>query len=492
MKKLLLFIFLMPSLAFAAYTEFYCQSGGSNLNACSTTNNTAAYTSTNGNWSTATNIFTPTDGSTPASSVNVGDFASIYVDGATVGVFIGRVTTVAAGVNGGITISSTSRAGSAPSTSATARSIKVGGACKGPNGSDAFPLNLSSIGNIVNTSSDPVRFNLKNDATYSPTVGVSIGGVITVQGYSSSVGDGGRAIIDAATTTITVLTINAGGTVITDIIAQSSATTGTGDGFQSTAIGAVFTRCVANNMRGNGFNFANSGNIAIECESYANNKSNTSGNAGFLLSSLGVAMYCIAHDNTGSNTDGFATTAGVTGPTFLNCIADTNGRHGFSVNTSATQTSLIQCDSYNNTTDGFKILNTTTSALARIQNCNFIKNGGWGVNTALTTGRLVGTFSNNGFGSGTAANSSGTTNNTDNLTISGSITYGSNLLPWVDAPNGDFRINLAAANGTGRGVFIETASGYAGSIGYPDVGAVQSKTGPGGTFTKETSYAAGQ
>jgi len=50
------------------------QNGGNNVNAGSTTNNTAAYTSTNGNWSTVTNKFTPTDGSTPASSVNVGEF----------------------------------------------------------------------------------------------------------------------------------------------------------------------------------------------------------------------------------------------------------------------------------------------------------------------------------------------------------------------------------------------------------------------------------
>src|SRR6184192_2760283 len=88
---------LLPSLVFGTFTEFYCQTGGSNLNAGSTTNNTAAYTSTNGNWN-GSSIFTPTDGSTPASSVSVGDFASVYLDAASVAVFVARVTVVAAGV----------------------------------------------------------------------------------------------------------------------------------------------------------------------------------------------------------------------------------------------------------------------------------------------------------------------------------------------------------------------------------------------------------
>src|SRR4051812_29003552 len=114
-----------------AFTEFYCQTTGSNVNAGSTTNNSAAYTATNGNWD-GTSLYVPTDGSTPASSVNVGDFASVYIDGATLAVYVARVTVVAAGVNGTITLSTTAVAGTAPTSSATARTIKVGGAWAGP------------------------------------------------------------------------------------------------------------------------------------------------------------------------------------------------------------------------------------------------------------------------------------------------------------------------------------------------------------------------
>ena len=37
--------------------------------------------------------------------------------------------------------------------------------------------------------------------------------------------------------------------------------------------------------------------------------------------------------------------------------------------------------------------------------------------------------------------------------------------------NGDFRINLTAAKGTGRGTYMQTAASYTGTVGYPDVGA---------------------
>src|ERR1051326_728440 len=117
-----------------AYTEFYCNaSTGSNTNGGSSTGG-VKYNSTNGNWNGST-TFTPTDGSTPANTVSVGDFASIYLDGATQAVRISRVTNVAAGVNGVITVSNSAGSGTNPTSGATGRSIKVGGEWAGPNGS---------------------------------------------------------------------------------------------------------------------------------------------------------------------------------------------------------------------------------------------------------------------------------------------------------------------------------------------------------------------
>lgn len=129
-------------MSLGTYTQFYAQSGGSVMNGGSDNGNSAAYTSTNGNWD-GTSIFTPTDSSTPASSVTVGQFASVYVDGATTPVYFARVTAVAAGVNGAITLSTTSKSGAAPSSSATGRSIKVGGAWGLPSAATSFPIVLS-------------------------------------------------------------------------------------------------------------------------------------------------------------------------------------------------------------------------------------------------------------------------------------------------------------------------------------------------------------
>jgi hypothetical protein len=66
------------------------------------------------------------------------------------------------------------------------------------------------------------------------------------------------------------------------------------------------------------------------------------------------------------------------------------------------------------------------------------------------------------------------------MTVIGSVTYATDVTPWVDPTNGDFRINLAAAKGTGRGTFTQTASSYAGTVGYPDIGAAQSTGGGSG------------
>lgn len=468
-----------------AYTEFYAQSGGSNLNAGSTTNNTAAYTSTNGNWSTSTNQFTPTDGSTPASSVNVGDFASIYIDGASVGVMIGRITAVAAGVNGAITISSSARAGVAPSTSATARTIKVGGACQGPNAGSGYPLSLSGWGINQNSSSHEVRFNMKNNQTYSLTsaVGVGTGGMASViQGYTSSVGDGGKATWDVGTSVANIFSNTgvAGNTYI-DHIFTTSFTSGNTD-LVSTSNIQTFIRCIFKGSRQYGLNLNIAGSSAVECEVYDCNKSNTSGKGGMQVNGS-IVSRCIVHDVTGSNSSGYVIVAGPS--TIENSIADTNGQHGVSI-TGVSQNGLIQiknCDLYNNGGDGINNASTQVN-FVWIENVNLIKNAGAGINNASV--KFGGFIYNCGYGSGSQANTNADT--LGNFSQSGTVTYASGVLPWVDPANGDFRISLPTANFAGRGAFQQTATSYAGTVAYPDIGAAQSLTGGGGTFGKETSY----
>ena len=183
------------------------------------------------------------------------------------------------------------------------------------------------------------------------------------------------------------------------------------------------------------------------------------------------AERCVSHDNSGSNTRGFAN-ANVA---LVECIADSNGLHGFEL---AASGHISKCDSYNNGGDGLNIASST--AEVSVSNCNFIKNTGYGINAAsVAPGGVV---LNCGFGSGTQANGSGTTNGIGMMTVIGSVTYASNVTPWTDPVNGDFRISLAAAKAAGRGTFTQTAASYAGTVGYPDIGAAQSTGGGGSTL----------
>ncbi len=448
------------------YTEFYCESTGSNLNGGSNTG-AVIYTSAAGNWSTVTNVFTPTDGTNPATSgVRPGQFASIYVTiGATVAVFIARIISVVDAANGGITVDATAKAGTAPTTASGTLTIKVGGAWQGPNAGTGFPISLPGMCNAKDFPGHLPRINMKNDAPYSITTGIAVGNPqgapLTIQGYTSTPGDLGKATIDGGTSTILLLNDNGIPSVtLIDLIVQNNGTTGTNNGFSSTG-GNQLIRCVANNVRGNGF-FTGSSAQLIECEAYACNGSNTAGAGGFNLTSTSVASSCISHDNLGSNNDGFVLT--LANLLLINCISSRNGRHGYA-GTHTTQFRLLNCDAYYNGQDGYRCSQTTTSADSVVRNCNFVKNGGYGINGTFTTGRWTGLVDNCAFSGGAL------TNNTDQLIISNSRSYPPDVTPWLDPTTGKFNINLAAAIGTGRGAFSTTAPGYGPTVGYPDIGA---------------------
>ncbi len=482
------------------FTEFYCQAGGSNTNAGSTTNNTAAYASTNGNWNGTTSVFTPTDGSTPASTVNVGDFASLYPDGAAVSTIVGRITAVAAGVNGGITISSSVRAGATLSTSATGRSIKVGGAWLGPQGSvnpalqAGFPLTLNFSGrNMQNLSGYMGRLNMKNDQVYTMTTTAITSNMsdMLIQGYTATPGDGGFATITTGASSINILVAESGSSVYENLIFDggNQSVGGADLAVHNTTNGGGFCRCVAKNGMGCGFR---SGGLPpaiaffVECEAYNNNRANLTNNAGFKGSVTGITyIRCISHHNAGSNTPGWYI-AGATQYYFLCCIADSNGQHGFQVGQRQTIGILQNCDAYNNVGDGINIVvgggigGINTNIL--IHSCNLIKNGGWGINSPEQ--RIPAEIFNCGFGSGTQANASGTHNNTGGFDFD-NVTYAPNVTPYNAPTTGDFSI-VALANGLGRGFFLQTQLGYSGTLGFPDIGAAQSNS-LGGLTSAEVS-----
>lgn len=476
MKRFLLVLLLLPSLAFGAFTEFYYQSGGSNVNSGSTNSNTATYTSTNGNWSTVTNIFTPTDGSTPASTVNVGDFASVYNDGATVAVYIARITAVAAGVNGGITLTTVYKQGTPPTTSATARTIKVGGAWQTPFNATGFPLINGIFGALRNTNDDVSRVNFKNDQTYSTTGGSSWTGMgaTVLQGYTTTPGDGGRAIWSSSTTAAVGFLMNSSAPMFVDMVFTSSAASNGNDLLQFSN-GASFVRCVFHDSRGDLVNLNNAGASFIDCEFYAANKSNTAGKYAIdAPATVGLIDGCYIHDLTaGSNASGI--NAAGRSPIISNTIFDTISGVGISI-TSTTVDSTIpvihNCSFYNITGDAIKH-NTTTGIFLVIKNCIFTKGGAKGINMAAAIGG--GVSQNNAYGAGTEANA--TADTLLSVVETGKVTLPSNTSPYSAQTTGNFSLIAPTAQGTGYGTFLETDGTNTGTVGYPDIGAAQANIG---------------
>lgn len=464
---------------------------------------TSVYTSTSGNWN-GTSTFTPTDGSNPATAspgVTVGQFANVYNDGATTPVYVARVTSVTNAVNGAIGLSTTAKAGTAPTSNATQRSIKVGGCWKGPNAADAWPFTISgtTLQNATNTSGDPVRVNLKNNSTYNVTANIAATafGNTIFQGYSSSTGDGGRANIDGGTTNATILTLGQGN-IIADLIISTNAT-GTSIHGIAMATGTIAYRCVVHDVRGSGISVSGTAPCIIqECEVYNFNKSNTSGLAGINLQGNGFAVLNnYIHDGTaGTNCHGIRTSAGTNTQLIEGNIIDTCSGSGISVASSDANTQAYHSISNNNFYNngyGIRIEATAGNYYLIVQNNNFIKNTTAAFEGGTTFTRLFGYFFNNGYGSGTQANGSdylhsGSLILDDGTGNSSRVVYASNLTPWVAPTTGDFRINLGSANFAGRQAFTETDGTNTGTVGYPDIGAAQSLTGPNGTFSKEHSY----
>ena len=468
LKKLLLIAALLVTCnsCFGAFTEFYCQTTGSNLNAGSTATDAATLTYASGTWVVGTGVFTVASGDPASDGVAVGDWASVYPDAATVGVFVGRVTARDATT---ITVSLTAKSGTAPVDGTANTTLKIGGAWKGPNGTEDFPFGFIQ-NTMVDASANTTRVNMKT-GTYSVTDGVTHGniGPVLFQGYTSTVADLGRWTLDGGTSgaAYILLTLSAADWMLADTIVQNNGASSTAAGISASGARGTMLRVTANSLRGSGFNLAAGDQYIIECEAYSCNQSNNAGSAGFFMNTAGLYTFvrCVARDNTTSNTCGWNTATG-NGRNFnaFYCIADSNGSHGMQMDSGQSPGTVIKnCDFYGNGGDGYRQDGGTGPNRLIIENCNFISNGGYAINrTDSASSFLQSTF--NGFYS----NTSGTINNfSTGLLERGSITYSSS--PYVDGPNGNFIVNSIQAKGAARGAF----GSFVTTVSYPDMGASQ-------------------
>lgn len=468
-----------------AFTEFACRASGSNLNAGTRTgNSTEAGTSpfktyASGTWVQATRTFTPAGGANPTTDgIAVGDFVSIAPD-ATTGdsVYIARISTVGATT---FVTDATAKSGTAPADGAVSTTARIGGAWLGPNGASGFPFSFVN-GAMVDAATDPVRVNFKNDQTYNITAAMAVAnnGPFVFQGYTSTFGDGGKATFDGGTSgaSYALLTTATSAILICDLILQNNGASGSAAGLVISAGRNAAERCVVNSVRGAGFSLTNQTTV-LACEAYTCNQSNTASIGGFTCTSSCSFDSCVSHDHSGSNAVGFQ--IGATS-TLLNCIADTNGSHGFAI-ASVNPTELNQCVAYNN--GGSGVSAASGAHCYTIKNSVFAQNAAYGViETAASSFLRV---SNCAFYSNTSGQT-GTVPSSSAYIVSGSVTLSAS--PFVDAANGDFRLNStagagAACRGAGIGTFTQTAASYAGTVGYPDVGAAQHRdiTGGGAPF----------
>lgn len=465
-----------------AYTNFCCRSGGSNLNAGTRTGNTtvpgtaADLTYASGSWVNSTRVFTVASGDPVADGLTVGDWCALDTGGSEAA-YVARCT---ARTTTTITLGSTNAsAGTNPANGTY--TLRVGGAWLGPNAAVGFPFTLVAAQAARNAAGDIPRFNLKNDQTYNITAAITTvnGGVCAWQGFNASYGDFGRATIDGGTTgaSYTLLTLIQF-SHIADFIFSNNGATGSAAGVAIATARGSSVRCVFTGMRGAGAT-SGAGSHLSECEAYGNNLSNTANTGGIVGG--GFLSRCILHDNVGSNNVGIYVN---TSAMLLRCIIESNGLRGAVCAGASVMQTISQCDIYNNGSDGIHL--TGTSAVI-VENSNLIKNGGYGINCAATAAMIL---HNCGFGAGTQANTSGQINSPASFLIEelGSVTYPSDVTPWVDPANGDFRINLAQAKAAGRGSFLQTAPSYAGTIGYSDIGAAQHLESGGGGGTRGYAF----
>ena len=339
-----------------AITNFYIGSSGSNVNAGSTTGASAAYTSTNGNWNGST-VFTPTDGSTPASSISVGDYVSIYLDAATITTFVAQVTNVAAGVNGAITVSGSIVYGTAPSSGASGRSIKAGGQW-----SSISPLTTSGMGTFTVPQSTKVNVKQSSYVILSSfTIAIAGSGtnLFWMSGYNTTPGD-----LDNDTTN----------SLSKPVLALSS-------GNSLTVSGAdVLWTSISGTANVNSYGFLFLGNsIQVWRSRFENTNSGGSSCAALFNGAWESGFYCWFKAPTTSAIPVCYAVGGV--GAFVGCVAEGGGLCGFSV---AGATNLVNCIALNNTGIGI----SCGSAYLWISYCTVYNSSGDGIKWTGASGGL--------------------------------------------------------------------------------------------------------
>lgn len=448
-----------------AYTVFYVQSGGSNANSGSTTG-AVVYTTANGTWVNAANTYTPTDGSTPASTVAVNDYVNIG------GSYVAQVTAVGAGVNGVITVSSTIIYGTNPANSSVL-TLNDGGPW----------ADLTGIPTISFTIPQSTQVCVKHGATLGGAAAqtFAMGGSISTKplwyrGYNTTVGD-----LDMPSATLTYPTMP-----------YTSTGQATFSGAATELSGFNITASVNNRV----LTMSGSNYLVHNC-TVSNATNNTSAgafaasaNAGAItccyLSVVGNAAVIVGASGQGLVVDSCTLIGNSTG----------SGQHGLSGGGTQASVHFHRCTLMNLGGNGIYIQGN--GSLNVISN-TFSNCGGSGVNLSQApSSGSIGLIANNYFyksGAYDINNSSGTNtdvvqiiNNVHNQPTSGQITgFGdrAEINPLTESLTPPFVSStdlhlLSTSVGASAGLPGQWENQAAGLVSTPDVGAWQRNASTGG------------
>lgn len=486
MKSAILFaLFLLGWNVSAATlrTEFYAVPGtGGNTNSGSSIG-ANVYATQNGNWDATTDTFVPTDGSTPASSIAVGDWVSIYNDGATLAVYIVRVLSVAAGPNGAIVVVPLASTGTEPTTSATARSLVAGGAWAGMSGAVTFPTTLLSL-RLTNSAYDRPRYNFKNNLEYNVSAALTVAGngPYDIQGFTTTPGDGGRFAIagNAAVAAFIPLTISGNLIAMRDFVVRSNGTSSTaGANLSLAGSNLIIENGVVSHGRGSGILITGTGVRIGYSEVFSNGVANTALDAGIRGSSpvqLSIER-CFIHDNGGANIAGIFSNAGLIGD---RNIIHRNGTNGITINTGTGQTIVRNNIIMANGGNGIELKGAAAdNGSLFVENTAFFGNTLGAIASQIGNSNKVGTVRYILLGSGTQTNGSGmsligsTRTGAIDFQDSTFITYAADLTPWTAPTTGNFTVARGDAWNNGAQNFVQTQATYTNTLSWLDIGATQ-------------------
>lgn len=453
-----------------AYTEFYCDAASGDNRNSGSTEGTYSFQDTGGDWD-GTNVFT-SNTSPDLSGISAGDWASIYVDGAATTARIARITAVDNSAKTITVVSGASQGaiGTAPGVQTGTCSIRVGGAWEGPGGGassdDHVPFRIGSLHLLTNANNEPPCINLKNGTDYTPATVVSLGAssyMFRVSGYTTTVRDGGEAVIDfgtlRATNQFNMQSVLNGAT-FTDLHITVDNSTGSGT---STGFRAYFCHC--RRVRVTGFytyGMYATGAEFKECEFYDSGQ--PSGNNGnVVLGSACTFTRCKFGETLGSSYS-LVSSGSNTQSSFIDCIFYGDGTLTAAVYSYGSGVLRFENVDFYGFDNAVQNTNYGTYVLVNcnIVSCDYVLRQ-IGSSTQLTTIELI----NCGFGGGAYA-----LTGTVNATPSPDPTHYAEIdcktyttHPWVDPDDGDFRLSDEAAwPGQGLGDFLVTDPGNSYSL----------------------------